>query len=102
MPPSSRRACCPSSTCCSPPQTTCSSRSSCSGARRSETTSYTFSTGCRPTFSGASADAVIYMVCVCEMCVCGYSLYHHEVLGRDSPGRVGWISLAVVALGREM
>ena len=25
-----------------------------------------------------------------------------EVLGRDSPGRVGWISLAVVALGREM
>ena len=25
-----------------------------------------------------------------------------EVLGRASPGRVGWISLAVVALGREI
>ena len=78
MPPSSRRACCPSSTCCSPPQTTCSSRSSCSGARRSETTSYTFSTGCRPTFSGASANAVMlygvscvwHSQCACDCEVC--------------------------------
>ena len=42
-----------------PPRTTCCSRSSCSGARRSESSSYTFSTGYRPTCSGASADAVM-------------------------------------------
>ena len=58
VPPSLRKACCPSSTCCWLLQTTCCSRSSCSGTLRSESTSCTFSAGCRPTCSGASADAV--------------------------------------------
>ena len=31
-----------------------------------------------------------------------YVAVRAEVLGRVSPGRVGWISLAAVALGREM